>query len=95
MPNSPRRLDAGKRCRNTEGLLVFGASELPAGQTRLHSFQRVKVLRQQLYIMLEGGAVDGALVDSAEAICAESVAARQHSRATKRLVRVFFETNRA
>ena len=79
----------------SEGLLVFGASELPAGQARLHDVQRIKVLRQRVCGLLEGCAVVWAFVDSGEAVCAEGVAARQNSWALSRLLSIFFETNLA
>ena len=89
-----------------ERLLVFGARGVVAGlaldpaagpaagrAARLRDVQQVEVLRQRLCGLLECGAVVGALVELAEAVGAEGVAARQNSRTFSRLLSIFFETN--
>jgi hypothetical protein len=63
----------------------------------LRDLKQFEILRQRLRGLLEDGAVVGALVhlEVAEAVGAEGVAARQHSRASRRLLGVLFQTERA
>ena len=80
--------------RGVAGLALDPAAGPVAGRAaRLRNVQQVEVLRQQLCGLLEGGAVVRALVELAEAVGAEGVAAQQHSGASKRLVRVIFVAN--
>ena len=60
----------------------------------LNHIKHCEILRQRLRGLLEGGAVVGAMVrlQLTQALGAEGVAARQHSRTSRRLVGELFQT---
>ena len=54
-----------------EFFFVFVAGEFSSCQTRLNDVEKIKILRQRLCGLLEGGAVVGALFQFAEAVGAK------------------------